>query len=205
MQRVNHLKQSPLKVIPTLESLRQVSQRPDGRCEYEERPVAPRPDQGRVNDENVMTYFVRAEETCDQIGWAPSMSCRLTPVRRTRAELVHVVFRIRESRQTSMAPTRKAAFLAVKLGVVLGIGTCRGTDGSQPAAMFSSENFRCDERRLRVLPVPLRPETPFLGEFGSGVGGIQRPPWVEGSPHFIVPNRANVAGNHGLALMETRE
>ena len=39
-------------------------QRPDGRCEYEERPGAPAPGQGRVNDKNVMTiYFVRAQET----------------------------------------------------------------------------------------------------------------------------------------------
>ena len=125
-----------------------------------------------------MTYFVRAEETCDQIGWAPSMSCRLTPVRRTRAELVHVVFRIRESRQTSMAPTRKAAFLAVKLGVVLGIGTCRGTDGSQPAAMFSSENFRCDERPSRT-PSPAQTGNSLFGRSsGAGLAAFSgRPGW----------------------------
>jgi hypothetical protein len=190
-KRVNHLKQSPLKVISTLKSLRQVSHRPDGRCEYEERPVAARLDQGRVNDENVMTiYFVLAAETCDQIGWVPSMSCRLTPVRRTGAELVHVVFRIRESRQTSMAPTRKAAFLAVILGVVLGIGTCRGTDGSQHPAMISSKNFRCDERRLRVRPVQLRLETPFWGSSGAGLAASSdHPGWKvhPTSPCQIVP------------------
>jgi hypothetical protein len=120
-------------------------------------------------------YFVRAAETCDQIGWVPSVSCRLTPVRRTRAELVHVVFRIRESRQTSMAPTRKAAFLA---GVALGIGTCCGTDGSQPPAIISSKNFRCDERRLRVRPVQIRLETPFWGSSGAGLAASSgHPGW----------------------------
>ena len=40
-----------------------VSKRPDGRCEYEERPGKAPPNQSRVNDENVMTiYFVRAQE-----------------------------------------------------------------------------------------------------------------------------------------------
>ena len=38
-----------------------VSKRPDGRCEYEERPGKAPPNQSRVNDENVMTiFFVRA-------------------------------------------------------------------------------------------------------------------------------------------------
>ena len=42
-----------------------VSQRPGGRCEYEERPGPPPPNQVRVNDENVMTiYFVRAQNIC---------------------------------------------------------------------------------------------------------------------------------------------
>ena len=45
-----------------------VGQRPDGRCEYEERPGAPPPNQGRVNDKNVMTiYFVRAQETGSEV------------------------------------------------------------------------------------------------------------------------------------------
>ena len=48
-----------------------VSKRPDGRCEYEERPGPPPPNQGRVSDENVMTiYFVRAQNTADEIGRA---------------------------------------------------------------------------------------------------------------------------------------
>ena len=43
-------------------------QRRDGRCEYEERPGEPPPDQGRVNAKNVMTiYFVRAQETGSEI------------------------------------------------------------------------------------------------------------------------------------------
>ena len=46
-----------------------VSQHPDERCEYEERPGAPPPpDQGRLNDANVMTiYFVRAPDAADEI------------------------------------------------------------------------------------------------------------------------------------------
>ena len=41
-----------------------VSKRPDGRCNYEERPGEAPPNQSRVNDENVMTiFFVRAQET----------------------------------------------------------------------------------------------------------------------------------------------
>jgi hypothetical protein len=41
-----------------------VSQRPDGHCEYEERPGKAPPNQSPVNDENVMTIFlVRAQET----------------------------------------------------------------------------------------------------------------------------------------------
>jgi hypothetical protein len=45
-----------------------VGQRPDGRGEYEERPGAPPPNQGRVNDENVMrVYLVRAPETSSEI------------------------------------------------------------------------------------------------------------------------------------------
>ena len=41
-----------------------VSKRPDGRCEYEERPSEAPPNQSRLNDENVMTtFFVRAPET----------------------------------------------------------------------------------------------------------------------------------------------
>ena len=41
-----------------------VSQRPDGHCEYEERPGKAPPNQSRVNDENVMTiFFVRAQES----------------------------------------------------------------------------------------------------------------------------------------------
>jgi hypothetical protein len=41
-----------------------VGQRPDGRCDYEERPGPPPPNQDRRNDENVMTvYFVRAQGT----------------------------------------------------------------------------------------------------------------------------------------------
>ena len=43
-------------------------QRREGRCEYEERPGEPPPDQGRVNAKNVMTiYFVRAQETGSEI------------------------------------------------------------------------------------------------------------------------------------------
>jgi len=45
-----------------------VSKRPDGRCEYEERPGAPPPDLGPVNDKDVMTiYFVRAQETGSEV------------------------------------------------------------------------------------------------------------------------------------------
>jgi len=45
-----------------------VSKRPDGRCEYEERPGEAPPNQSRVNDENVMTiFFVRAQETGNEI------------------------------------------------------------------------------------------------------------------------------------------
>ena len=41
-----------------------VSKRPDGRCNYEERPGEAPPNQSRVNDENVMTiFFVRAQES----------------------------------------------------------------------------------------------------------------------------------------------
>ena len=41
-----------------------VGQRPDGRCEYEERPGEAPPNQSQVNDENVMTiFFVRAQES----------------------------------------------------------------------------------------------------------------------------------------------
>ena len=41
-----------------------VSKRPDGRCEYEERPGEAPPNKERRNDENVMTiFFVRARET----------------------------------------------------------------------------------------------------------------------------------------------
>jgi len=41
-----------------------VSERPDGRCDYEEQPGEAPPNQGRVNDENVMTiFFVRAQES----------------------------------------------------------------------------------------------------------------------------------------------
>ena len=41
-----------------------VSERPDGRCDYEERPGEPPPNQSRVNGENVMTiFFVRAQES----------------------------------------------------------------------------------------------------------------------------------------------
>jgi hypothetical protein len=41
-----------------------VSKRPDGRCDYEERPGPHPPNQSRGNDENVMTiFFVRAQET----------------------------------------------------------------------------------------------------------------------------------------------
>ena len=41
-----------------------VSQRPDGRSNYEERPGPPPPNQERRNDENVMTvFFVRAQES----------------------------------------------------------------------------------------------------------------------------------------------
>ena len=40
-----------------------VGQRPDGRCEYEERPGAAPPNQGGGKDENVMRiYVVRAQE-----------------------------------------------------------------------------------------------------------------------------------------------
>jgi hypothetical protein len=47
-----------------------VSKRPDGRCEYEERPGPP-PHQIPVNEENVMTiYFVRAQNTANEIGRA---------------------------------------------------------------------------------------------------------------------------------------
>jgi hypothetical protein len=45
-----------------------VSKRPDGRCQYEERPGEAPPSQSRVNDENVMTiFFVRAPETRSEI------------------------------------------------------------------------------------------------------------------------------------------
>jgi len=45
-----------------------VSKRPDGRCNYEERPGGAPPNQSRVNDENVMTvFFVRAQETGNEI------------------------------------------------------------------------------------------------------------------------------------------
>ena len=42
-----------------------ISKRPDGRCNYEERPGPPPPNRGRVaDDQNVMTiYFVRAQES----------------------------------------------------------------------------------------------------------------------------------------------
>jgi hypothetical protein len=41
-----------------------VSKRPDGRCDYEERPGEAPPNQSRVNDENVITvFFVRAPES----------------------------------------------------------------------------------------------------------------------------------------------
>jgi hypothetical protein len=45
-----------------------VSKRPDGRCEYEERPGEPPPNPGRGDDKNVMTiYFVRAPQAADEI------------------------------------------------------------------------------------------------------------------------------------------
>ena len=45
-----------------------VGQRPDGRCEYEERPGAAPPNQGGGKDENVMRiYFVRAQEIGSEI------------------------------------------------------------------------------------------------------------------------------------------
>jgi hypothetical protein len=45
-----------------------VGQRPDGQSEYGERPGAPPPNQGRANDDNVLTvYWVRAPETADEI------------------------------------------------------------------------------------------------------------------------------------------
>jgi len=45
-----------------------VSKRPDGRCDYEERPGEPPPNQSRVNGENVMTiFFVRAQQTGNEI------------------------------------------------------------------------------------------------------------------------------------------
>ena len=45
-----------------------VSKRPDGRCEYEDRPGKAPHNQSRVNDENVMTiYFVRAPQAADEI------------------------------------------------------------------------------------------------------------------------------------------
>ena len=48
-----------------------VSQRPDGRDEYQERPGPAPPNQRRVNNENVMTiYFVRAQNTANEIGRA---------------------------------------------------------------------------------------------------------------------------------------
>jgi hypothetical protein len=41
-----------------------VGQRPDGRCNYEERPDPPLPNHAEKQDPNVMTiYFVRALET----------------------------------------------------------------------------------------------------------------------------------------------
>ena len=46
-----------------------VSKRPDGRCEYEERPGASPPNQGPARDKNVMTIcFVRAQDTGNEIG-----------------------------------------------------------------------------------------------------------------------------------------
>jgi hypothetical protein len=48
-----------------------VSKRPDGRCEYEERPGKAPPNQSRVNDENVMTiFFVRAQESGNENRYA---------------------------------------------------------------------------------------------------------------------------------------
>ena len=48
-----------------------VSQRPDGRCAYEERPGPTPPNQSRVNDENVMTiFFVRAQESGNENRYA---------------------------------------------------------------------------------------------------------------------------------------
>ena len=45
-----------------------VSQRPDGRCEYKERPGEPPPNHAEDQDPNVMrTYLVRAEEPADEI------------------------------------------------------------------------------------------------------------------------------------------
>jgi len=45
-----------------------VGKRPDGRCEYEDRPGKAPHNQSRVNDENVMTiYFVRAPQAADEI------------------------------------------------------------------------------------------------------------------------------------------
>ena len=45
-----------------------VGHRPDGRGEYEERLGAPAPNQGPVNDENVIrVYLVRASETGSEI------------------------------------------------------------------------------------------------------------------------------------------
>jgi hypothetical protein len=62
-----YLKQLP-REYSGLRHVVSVSKRPDGRCEYEERPGAPLPDQGRVNDENVMTiYFVRAKEAGSEV------------------------------------------------------------------------------------------------------------------------------------------
>jgi hypothetical protein len=47
-----------------------VSQRPDGRCNYEARPgEAPPNQERRRKDENVMTiYLVRAQNTANEIG-----------------------------------------------------------------------------------------------------------------------------------------
>jgi hypothetical protein len=45
-----------------------VSKRPDGRCNYEERPGPPPPNHVEKQDPNVMTiYLVRAQETGNEI------------------------------------------------------------------------------------------------------------------------------------------
>ena len=62
-----YLKQLP-REYSGLRHIVSVSKRPDGRCEYEERPGAPPPDLGPVNDKDVMTiYFVRAQETGSEV------------------------------------------------------------------------------------------------------------------------------------------